>query len=177
MRPAHPLCYALIARLPAGSRVVELGTGSGRNRQALVRAGMHVDDLAPRNAAEPYDAALSTHALLHGRPEEIRAHVARVAIALRPGAPFHATFGSTQDARFGIGEQLARETFAPQSGDEIGIPHTFWEYASLQHIIQENFVIESLEEVSVDEIVGKWAHTLEPLKACVHWFAQLQRRR
>src|SRR5947209_17549863 len=68
LRRAHPLAISLIARLRAvpHARILEIGSGSGRNTEALEAAGFEVEALAdgaqilPR--AEYYDGALSTHA-------------------------------------------------------------------------------------------------------------------
>uniref|UniRef100_E6PG54 Methyltransferase type 11 n=1 Tax=mine drainage metagenome TaxID=410659 RepID=E6PG54_9ZZZZ len=177
MRAAHPLARQLIARLPRGARVLEIGHGSGRNHRALEAAGLevlHFDAaLAP---AERAAAALSTHALLHGTPAEIATLLAGIACGIDGGAPLFATFGSRRDARFGEGTQLGPATFAPTDGDERGVAHSYYDEAGLRSALHELFAIEELREVEVDAIAGGWAHASAPLRGAVHWFVVTRRR-
>ncbi len=176
MRPPHPLCLALIDRLGPASSVIECGNGSGRNRRTLHAAGFVVDDFAALVPGRRYDAALSTHHLLHGTPDGIATDLGRLADSLRIDGRLYATFGSTGDSRFGQGQRLGSHTYAPTEGDEIGVPHTFWDEAALRSLLGQHFRIESLNETIVDEIAGRWAHQENPLKNAVHWFAVLLRR-
>ena len=177
MRAAHPLARALVARLPSGARVFEIGHGSGRNHRALEAAGFEVLHFGAE-AAPPEGAAgaLSTHALLHGSPAEIAAHLAEIARGLAIGAPFFATFGSRRDARFGTGTRLGPATFAPTEGDERGVAHSYFDEATLRGVFAADFTIEELREVEVDAVVGGWAHANAPLRGAMHWFAVAHRR-
>ncbi|MDQ6823563.1 MAG: hypothetical protein M3Z07_03620 [Candidatus Eremiobacteraeota bacterium] len=168
VRPAHPLAYALIEclRPHPGANIREIGTGSGRNRAALIAAGFRV------NAPEAYDAALSTHALLHGRASDVARVLADVTAALKDGAPFFSTFGSQRDARFGKGVKLDECSYSPVSGDEAGVPHCYFDETELRRLLEPYLSVEFLEQVNVDEIVGKWAHVAEPLSGAVHWFVR-----
>ena len=167
-RPPHPLALALIERLGTrpGARVREIGTGSGRNRDALVAAGFRLRE------SRRYDAALSTHALLHGRPVEIAETLAGIAAGLESAAPFFATFGSRRDARFGTGVRIDANSYAPDSGDEAGVTHCYFDEHELRALLEPHFAIESLEETPVDDIAGKWAHAAAPLRGAVHWFVR-----
>ncbi|MGC8486529.1 MAG: hypothetical protein ACP5O6_13000 [Candidatus Baltobacteraceae bacterium] len=177
LRAAHPLARALIARLPSGARVLEIGHGSGRNHRALEAAGLEVLHFGAATAAAREAAgALSTHALLHGTPVEIAALLAQIAGGLADAAPFFATFGSRRDARFGAGSPLGPTTFAPATGDERGVAHTYYDEATLRSAVQEHFAIEDLREVEVDAIAGGWAHVRAPLRGAVHWFLTAHRR-
>ncbi len=174
-RPPHPLAIELIERVKQGT-VLELGTGSGRNLRALQAAGLDVTSLDTANytripaRAGSFDAVISTHGLLHGNLAKIEASLSEIERVLRAGGVLYATFGSTRDARFGAGTRIDRHTFAPRSGDEAGVPHLFLDEKRVRRILHP-FTVEELRETSVDEIVGKWAHTLAPLSAGVHWFA------
>lgn len=176
MRPPHPLCVALIDRLEPRASIIECGIGSGRNRRALHAAGFVVDDFSALAPGRRYDGALSTHHLLHGTQESIATDLERLADALRIEGTLYATFGSTGDERFGRGRKLAPHVFAPTSGDEIGVPHTFWDEADLRSLLDQRFRIESLDEIIVDDIAGRWAHQEQPLHNAVHWFAILLRQ-
>jgi hypothetical protein len=172
----------LIERLrPAGdARIVDFGTGSGRNTAALTAAGFSVlevaDDRTRGFAAETAaDAAIGTHALLHGTTEEVEAMVEAVAASLKPHGVLFATFGSTADARYGAGTRIDANTFAPDSGDEQGVAHCYFDEPRLRRMLERRFVIESMEERGVDDIVGRWAHAERPQRS-VHWFVRAIRR-
>lgn len=179
IRPPHPLAQRLIAghNGPLGQRVLDFGTGSGRNAAVLQVAGFDVTSIADADDASSlghriYAAALSTHALLHGWPDDILQRVRRIADALAVGGGFYATFGSTADARNGIGKRLGPQTFAPFEGDEAGVAHSYFDQAGVRELLEAIFVLRSLEEVAVDAIAGTWAHPTTPPSGAVHWFVE-----
>ena len=122
-----------------------------------------------------FDATLSTHALLHGTPDRIAALVAAIVADLKVDAPLYATFGSKRDARFGKGSRLAPSTYAPDTGDEAGVAHTYFDETALRKLLTPYFIIESLAERQVDEIVGRWAHATQP-EGSVHFFLVARNR-
>ncbi|MGH7737550.1 MAG: class I SAM-dependent methyltransferase [Candidatus Tyrphobacter sp.] len=183
--PAHPLAEALATRLAPGARVLDFGSGTGRNTDALRALGFHVvamsdedarDAAALTSAGGPFDAAIVTHALLHGTPQTIARRIDALASVLRAEGPFHAVFASTKDRRYGVGTQTAAYTFAAESGDEAGVPHVFYEETRLRAILAAYFEIESLEQCAADAIAGGWAHPTTPLRNAVHWFLRAKRR-
>lgn len=179
LRRAHPLARALCAVLPANARVLEIGSGRGRNTAALRGAGFAVtalpDDAMPHfEAAHQFDAALSTHAFLHGTPADVAEMLARAAAALKSGAPLYGTFASKGDARYGAGRRIADDTYAPESGDEAGVPHAYFDEAALRALIGLRFSIDALDETPVDDVVGRWAHAQRPAGS-VHWFLRARR--
>ncbi len=181
--PAHPLAGELIQALRrrGGGRVLDFGSGMGRNAETLKGAGFDVlaiedgaaegaDALAEVDVGDaPFDGVLSTHALLHGTPQSVRERVVAIARVLSGEACFFATFASTRDARYGRGEQVAEATFAPLDGDERGVPHVYFDEARLRAIIAPYFRVASLDESAADTIAGTWAHPTSPLRAAVHW--------
>jgi SAM-dependent methyltransferase len=183
--PPHPLAERLIERLHDGSRVLDFGSGGGRNGAALRRAGfavVAVDDAAAASAqslgdlAQRFEAVLCTHGLLHGTSSTIADRVRAICGLLDAGGLLYATFGSSRDARFRRGQRIAAQTYAPTDGDERGVPHTFFSRRQVRALLDRRFVIETLQEHSVDEIAGSWAHRERPLTAAVHWFAIARRR-
>jgi hypothetical protein len=126
--------------------------------------------------SEPFDAAVSTHALLHGTHDAIAARVRAIAERLRSGGLLYATFGSSRDARFGEGRKLGDWTFAPLDGDERDVPHTYFDRVRLVAILEPHFDVESLEELGVDRIAGQWAHSSRPLLGAAHWFLKGRKR-
>lgn len=183
MRAAHPLARRLIERLgaPLQGTLLEIGTGNGRNRRALLAAGFDVTsverigELPEAGQASLFAAALSTHAFLHGRMRDLAGELTLLAAHLAPHAPFFATFGSTEDARHGVGTCMEANVYAPTYGDEAGVPHAFFDEVTLRRLLAASFFVEALERVAVDAIAGRWAHTETPLRGAVHWFVQMRR--
>lgn len=178
IRP-HPLAAALRQRLPPGARVLELGSGRGRNAAALREAGLHVHAISDEQTLsftalhERFDGALSTHGFLHGRAEQIVTLLGNVAASLEPGAPLYATFGSTRDARFGRGIEIGKNAYAAKTGPERGVPHAFFDRAALTKLLRPEFAIESLTEQDVDGVVDPAAHVAA--SGMVHWFVRAVR--
>ena len=176
---AHPLALRLFERLRGSNGpVIVVGDGRGRNSRALRAAGVVVvaipDEAAYTqlpNAPRSFAGALSTHAYLHGTAPKIRAGVAELARVLQPGAPAFLTFGSIQDVRYGYGEQLDAQSFAPGDGPERGVPHAYFDRGGLLEILTP-FKVISAEETAVDEIIGKWAHLEGEPPGKVHWFVE-----
>jgi hypothetical protein len=181
---AHPLAYALIDRLNQKripGPVIEIGAGKGRNTRALVAAGL---DVTPVEDATPYTqlparsasmaAALSTHAYLHGTSSKLRLGIAELARVLRKGAPVLLTFGSIDDVNYGFGEQIDENTFVPGDGPEKGVPHVYLDRGGVVDLMR-GFTIESLEQVDVDAVVGRWAHSESEPPGKRHWFVTASR--
>ncbi|HEY2554095.1 MAG TPA: hypothetical protein VGI15_02500 [Candidatus Cybelea sp.] len=178
----HPLAVRLVEHLRAApaARVLEFASGRGRNTEALRAAGftvIAVDDRTAGSAAAfeglagPFAAALSTHGLLHGTPATIGVTLAGIAGLLAKNAPLYATFGSVNDARFGSGERIDEFVYAPESGDERGVAHAFFDRERLRALLGSAFEILSLEERDAGQSAGRWAHCERPLSDAVHWFA------
>jgi hypothetical protein len=174
-------------------RVLEIGTGNGRNTAIFTTAGFiyagisdddintiipHVipseasSDAQSRDRRKLFHAALATHSLLHGTPAQIMRLLDAIAAQLEPNGLLYATLGSTRDARFGEGEKLGERTFAALEGDERGVPHSYFDEPSLRELLNKNFVIERIEEIQVDAIAGSWAHSETPLRGAFHWFVE-----
>lgn len=182
LRRGHPLAAELIARLQhSHASVLDVGAGSGRNSGALAAAGLNVLSVPDGQSASfdvpeaSFDAAIGTHAFLHGTPASVAEMAARVARALKAGGFFYATFASKRDARFGTGTRVAEDAFAPDSGDEAGVTHAYFDETGLRRALEPGFEIETLTEENVDAIVGKWAHAQRPTGS-VHWFVRARKR-
>ncbi len=174
-RPPHPLALVLIDRLRAHPRaaVLEVGAGSGRNTRALHAAGFTVVTLDDAATAA---GALSTHALLHGTPASISELLDRIAARVERGGALCATFGSVRDARYGQGRFVEDRVYAPEDGDERGVPHTYLDESGVRELLRNDWTIESMHETGVDAIAGSWAHEQQPLRDAVHWFVVATKR-
>lgn len=182
--PPHPLAGALIVALPAGSRILLAGVGSGRHIPPLLEAGFRVDALDEASLravveGEPFpggfDGALSTHALLHGTPDAIAAARGAIGERLNPGAPFHLTLGSSADPRFGAGTRIDDATWSASTGPEAGVPHAYFDEGGARRLLVDWDVL-ALEARSAAETAGRWAHQPDELATMVHWFARIARR-
>jgi hypothetical protein len=181
------LAERLIERLQPkpGARVLDFAAGSGRNSAALRRAGFTVVEIDDCRAAEAsplpqtlgsFDAAISTHGLLHGTAASIGTLVGDIAGRLDAAGLLYATFGSQRDARFRAGDRIDDLTYAPSDGDERGVAHTYFEGAALRAVLEPFFAVESLAEHDADGSAGAWAHSQQPLHGAVHWFAIAHKR-
>jgi SAM-dependent methyltransferase len=181
LRRPHPLAAELIARLPRGASVLDVGAGSGRNSAALADAGFRVRSIPDAEASTfeapdaSFAAAVGTHAFLHGTPASVAEMAVRVARALTEGGFFYATFASKRDARFGIGTRIAEDSFAPESGDEAGVAHAYFDEAGVRDALASHFEVVLITEEDVDTIVGRWAHARRPTGS-MHWFVRARRR-
>jgi len=157
---AHPLAARLIGLYEArelSGPVLEVGGGSGRNTRALIAAGLPV---VTTRDDEPYTqlpggrslyaAALSTHGYLHGTTAKLRIGIGELRRVLKDDAPAILTLGSIADSRFGFGDALDDNTFAPGDGDEAGIPHAYFDRDGVIELLRPLFTIESIEEVDVE---------------------------
>jgi hypothetical protein len=193
---AQALAHELATR-EHPARVLILGIGSGRNIPPLAAIGAFVDVIeeeagravtaAQRFAATPrvrlvrasyagpypfsfgYDAALATHALLHGTRGHVAASLAAVRNRLRQGAPFYLTLGSAADPRCATGRRVDNGVWAAYDGPEAGVPHLYLTEPEVRRLLS-GFNILSLQESSAAESAGRWAHTAEEAASLVHWF-------
>jgi hypothetical protein len=160
--------------------IIEIAAGSGRNTDFFVGQGIPIvstrDDESYTQlpgGRNLFAAALSTHGYLHGTPAKLRVGFAELRRVLKAGAPIAITLGSINDARFGLGVAVDETTFAPGDGAEAGIPHPYFDRTGVIDILAPAFTIESLTEVNVDDIVGRWAH--EASTGLWHWFITARR--
>jgi SAM-dependent methyltransferase len=179
IRPPHPLAVELAGRLRGvrRARVLDYCAGSGRNARWLEHEGFSVAIVADDEASafdrteahQSFDGIVSSHGLLHGISTRMPGRVEHLAKQLRPGGWMCATFGSTADRRFGVGERLDDATFAPQDGDEFGVAHAYFGEPALRTMLDAYFDIAVLEERDATQTAGRWAHS-QPLIGAVHWF-------
>ena len=172
-----------ILRDRRAKRVLDLGCGIGRHALMFARLGFEVTafDGAPAGltavrataAAEaltlrvdeglmtdlPYDDdsfdyVLAFNVVYHGEPGVVARAIAEIRRVLRPGGLFQGTMLSKRNAKFGIGEQVAPDTFLKGDGNEEPHPH-FYCNASELCALYEGFELLRLED-RVHAKPGSW---------------------
>ena len=142
-----------VAALPAGARVLEVGSGPGRDALALEEAGLSVrrtditpafvamlradghdadvvdplgDNLADPTRDEAYDGVWASASLLHVRREDLPLVVRRLADVTRPGGAFHLALKEGDGARF-------------STHGNVGAPRhfTFWREEPLREVLAD----------------------------------------
>ncbi|MFC5179568.1 class I SAM-dependent methyltransferase [Nocardioides taihuensis] len=142
------------ARLPAGARVLEVGSAAGRDAEALEQAGLSVrrtditpafvamlraaghddaavvdpltDDLTDPTRDAPYDGVWASASLLHVRREDLPDVLVRLAGAVRPGGVLRLAVKEGDGARF-------------STHGHVGAPRhfTFWREDGLRAVLEE----------------------------------------
>ena len=203
LRHPDPLAVELSQTLRRGSRVLDLGCGGGRHLIALAEAGHRVAgmDIAPRGLehcrewlasssleaelvlgdfrsplpfnGSIFDAVLSIKTINHGDLEDIRQVFEEITRITRPGGRFVGSVISSEDARYGDGEQIAEHTFVHDRPPEDGVPHHYVTEAALRgHLRGFTTVDLSLIErvVNVDEpIFGQYRFREGVAPVLRHW--------
>jgi SAM-dependent methyltransferase len=141
-----------VGDLPAGARVLEIGSGAGRQAAVLEKAGLSVrrtditpafvalirrgghaadvvdplaDDLSDPERDAPYDGVWASASLLHVRREDLPTVVRRVADVTCAGGVFHLSLKEGDGARFSTHGHVA------------GPRHfTFWREDQLREVLE-----------------------------------------
>ena len=142
-----------VAALDAGARVLEIGSGPGRDAQALEEAGLSVrrtditaafvrmlradgfaadvldplyDELDDPERDAPYDGVWASASLVHARREDLPTTLTRLAGATRPGGVLHLAVKEGDGARF-------------STHGHVGGPRhfTFWREDQLRAVLED----------------------------------------
>ena len=169
------LAEAARLRLAGAGAALDLGAGVGRHALALAALGFETValDLAPtgleqtrRRAAErgldvrtvagsmtdlpfadeSFDYVVSWNVIYHGAPDVVRAAVAEIARVLRPGGTFQGTMLSKRRSDYGLGTEVAPDTFVrPEAGGDKAHPHFFSDAAATVALF-EGFEMRTLAD-------------------------------
>jgi len=142
-------------RLRPAVAALDLGCGVGRHAVAMARAGLLTTafDASPAGLREcaraaeaagvtlatvsgqmtdlpfadgSFDYVLSFNVIYHGDGAVIAATVAEIRRVLKPGGLFQGTLLSKRNAGFGVGREIAPNTFVdPAAGGDKGHPHFY----------------------------------------------------
>lgn len=162
--------------------VLDLGCGVGRHALALAKLGFEVtafdasqaglSQVEERAAAlglelttvpglmtelpfddASFDYVASINVIYHGAPDVVAQAVSEISRVLVPGGTFQGTLLSKRRSDYGLGEEIAPNTFVrPDAEGDKSHPHYFCNAAELVSLLK-GFELLSLEDVGDD---GSW---------------------
>ena len=169
-------------------RALDLGCGIGRHALLFARLGFEVSavDLAEAGLAEvrrnaeaegleidarvaamtelpfaddEFDYVLSFNVLYHGDPAVVRRAIAEIRRVLKPGGIFQGTMLSRRNAGFGVGTEVAPDTFVRDAGDDMDDsdkvhPHFYCDASGLV-AVYDGFELLSLRD-ALHKKPGSW---------------------
>jgi len=180
-------------RPQGGVRALDLGCGVGRHALAFARAGFetHAMDLSEAGLAElkksaqsdgltiethlapmtalpfaddSFDFVLSFNVIYHGDPSIVRTAIAEISRVLKPGGIYQGTMLSKRNANYGMGREVAPDTFVLDGDDDKDHPHFYCSAAELVALF-DRFELSYLED-KVHSKPGSWHwHMIADLKA------------
>lgn len=147
------VAFAATARIAGAARALDLGCGVGRHALALARLGFAVDavdasaEAVARTAAAAgelpvtivraamtalpfadatFDIAVAWHVIYHGDREVAARTVAELERVTAPGGRIVVTMLTKRDAHFGVGREVAPDTFVDdRARDDKVHPHFY----------------------------------------------------
>ncbi|MFH1862570.1 MAG: class I SAM-dependent methyltransferase [bacterium] len=165
IREPDPLLGEFLQVMPREARVLDLGCGAGRHLLPLAKANLRVtgSDIAPVGlqfarswlaseqlsvdlvsaemtalplAGAVFDGVISINVLNHGRIADTQASVREVRRLLKRESPFFFVIIGREDVRCGEGEEIEPFTFIPRLGIEAGVPHHYYDYDEILHLVE-----------------------------------------
>jgi ubiquinone/menaquinone biosynthesis C-methylase UbiE len=179
-------------RPQAGVKALDLGCGVGRHALAFARAGFetHAMDLSEAGLGElersaqadglsvkthlapmtelpfadnSFDYVLSFNVIYHGDPSIVRTAIAEIARVLKPGGVYQGTMLSKRNGNFGLGREVAPDTFVRDGDDDKDHPHFYCSAGELVALF-DRFELSYLED-KVHSKPGSWHwHMIAELK-------------
>lgn len=155
-------------------KALDLGCGVGRHALAFARAGFETEavDLSEAGLAElektaraegltistglapmtelpfednSFDYVLSFNVIYHGDPAIVAKAVAEIARVLKPGGVYQGTMLSKRNGNFGVGTEVAPDTYVREGDDDKDHPHFYCNACELVALF-EGFELRSLED-------------------------------
>jgi len=155
LRPAEDVSQLIEKLQQNGPiKALDLGCGVGRHALAFARAGFetHAMDLSEAGLAQlensasagglditthlapmtelpfednTFDYVLSFNVIYHGDPVVVRKSVSEIARVLKPGAIYQGTMLSKRNVNFGLGTEVAADTWVREGEDDKDHPHYY----------------------------------------------------
>ncbi len=164
-------------------KALDLGCGVGRHALSFARAGFetHAMDLSEAGLAElkksaalesmeiathlapmtslpfeddSFDYVLSFNVIYHGDPSIVRTAISEIARVLKPGGIYQGTMLSKRNANFGIGTEIAADTWVREGDDDKDHPHFYCNAGELVSLF-DRFELSYLED-KVHSKPGSW---------------------
>ena len=155
-------------------RALDLGCGVGRHALAFAAAGFRTDavDLSAAGLAQlqktakgeglevatqlapmtklpfednSFDYVLSFNVIYHGAPDIVRTAISEIARVLKPGGTYQGTMLSKRNSNFGIGSQVAPDTWVRDGDGDKDHPHFYCNALELVRLF-DGFEIRVLED-------------------------------
>lgn len=155
-------------------KALDLGCGVGRHALAFARAGFetHAMDLSQsgldqlKNSAEAnglevsthlapmtelpfadqsFDYVLSFNVIYHGDPAIVQKAISEIARVLKPGGHYQGTMLSKRNVNFGVGTEIAPDTWVREGDDDKDHPHF---YCNAGELVQ---LFNAFELISLDD--------------------------
>ena len=175
-----------------GGRVLDLGCGVGRHALIFAALGLetHALDGSPAGLAHLEDSArtgglkvrtclgqmtdlpypdaqfdylLSFNVIYHGDPEVVRRAIAEIHRVLKPGGLYQGTMLSKRNAKYGLGREIAPDTFVIDEDEEKSHAHFYCDAAELLELFG-GFELLALEDREHGK-PGSW-----------HWHLKAERK-
>ncbi|WP_269581476.1 class I SAM-dependent methyltransferase [Roseibium sp. Sym1] len=184
VKPADDVAALIVSLQQTGPvRALDLGCGVGRHALAFARAGFdtHAVDMAEAGLAElrknagaegltitaqpapmtdlpfednSFDYVLSFNVIYHGDPQIVKSAISEIARVLKPGGTYQGTMLSKRNGNFGLGTEVARDTFVRDGDDDKDHPHFYCNAAELVELFG-GFELRSLED-KLHRKPGSW---------------------
>jgi len=184
IKPADDVATLIASLKQTGPvKALDLGCGVGRHALAFARAGFetHAMDLAEAGLAEldksaraggltvsthlapmtelpfednSFDYVLSFNVIYHGDPSIVKKAISEIARVLKPGGTYQGTMLSKRNGNFGLGTEVAPDTFVRDGDDDKDHPHFYCNAAELVELF-DGFELRYLED-KLHRKPGSW---------------------
>lgn len=150
----------MFARLGFETVAIDLAeAGLNVVRQAAAAEGLNIaTEVAPMTSLPfpdgHFDYVLSFNVIYHGQESIVRTAIAEIRRVLRPGGFYQGTMLSKRNANFGVGTEIAANTFVRDGEDDKDHPHFYCNARELVELFA-GFELTALEDQQQSK-PGSW---------------------